>query len=183
MTLTPILTLKCVFFHFCKSLILLMRCHQISSVPVCVELTEFLDNIFKMPIFKPQFNFFEILKPIWLSIMRELWPYNFFQTFWFKGAKIMKLLHVKNLCIQTPKFIAFGAFFHGLPFFFLERNAVNWQVCQPSQGWVPGKSKIQGEPKKGRPSPPGLLEATEEVWFPSFIYVICFFLKDLAPKY
>ena len=29
---------------------------------VSVELTEFLDNIFKMPIFKPQFNFFEILK-------------------------------------------------------------------------------------------------------------------------
>ena len=53
---------KRLFFHFFKSLILLMRCHQISSVPVCVELTEFLDNIFKMPIFKPKFNFFEILK-------------------------------------------------------------------------------------------------------------------------
>merc|ERR1712243_183624 len=49
------------FFHFIKSLILLMRGHQISSVAVCVELTEFSD-IFKMPIFKPKFNFFEILK-------------------------------------------------------------------------------------------------------------------------
>ena len=39
-----------------------MKCHQISSVAVCVELTEFLDNIFNMPIFKPKFNFFEILK-------------------------------------------------------------------------------------------------------------------------
>ena len=29
-----------------------MRYHQISSVAVSVELTEFLDNIFKMPIFK-----------------------------------------------------------------------------------------------------------------------------------
>ena len=28
----------------------------------CVELTEFFDNIFKMPIFQPKFNFFEILK-------------------------------------------------------------------------------------------------------------------------
>ena len=39
-----------------------MKCHQISSVAVCVELTEFLDNIFNMAIFKPKFNFFEILK-------------------------------------------------------------------------------------------------------------------------
>ena len=29
---------------------------------VSVELTEFLDNIFNMPIFKSKFNFFEILK-------------------------------------------------------------------------------------------------------------------------
>ena len=39
-----------------------MRCHQISSEAVCAELTEFLDNNFKMPIFKPKFNFFVILK-------------------------------------------------------------------------------------------------------------------------
>ena len=38
------------------------RCHQISSVALCVELQEFLDNIFKMPIFKPILNFFEISK-------------------------------------------------------------------------------------------------------------------------
>ena len=38
-----------------------MRCHQISSVAVSVELTEFLDKIFQMHIFKPKFNFFEIL--------------------------------------------------------------------------------------------------------------------------
>ena len=37
-----------------------MRYHQISSVAVSVKLTEFLDNIFKMPIFKPKFNFLEI---------------------------------------------------------------------------------------------------------------------------
>ena len=36
-----------------------MRCHQISSVAVCIGLTEFLDNIIKMPIFKPEINFFE----------------------------------------------------------------------------------------------------------------------------
>ena len=39
-----------------------MRCHQISSVAVCVELMELLDNIFKVPIFKPKFDFLEILK-------------------------------------------------------------------------------------------------------------------------
>ena len=39
-----------------------MRCNQISSVAVCVELTEFLDNIFKLPIFKPKLNIFEIVK-------------------------------------------------------------------------------------------------------------------------
>ena len=41
-----------------------MRWHQISSVTVSVELTEILDNIFKMPIIKLKFNFFEILKAI-----------------------------------------------------------------------------------------------------------------------
>ena len=30
--------------------------HQISSVAVCEDLTEFLDNIFKMPIFKPRLS-------------------------------------------------------------------------------------------------------------------------------
>ena len=39
-----------------------MKCYQISSVAVCVELTEFLDNIFNMAIFKPKFHFFETLK-------------------------------------------------------------------------------------------------------------------------
>ena len=39
-----------------------MRCHLILSVAVCGELTEFLDNIFKMPISKLKFNFFEIFK-------------------------------------------------------------------------------------------------------------------------
>ena len=38
------------------------RCHLIASVALCVELIEFLDNIFKLPIFKPMHNFIEILK-------------------------------------------------------------------------------------------------------------------------
>ena len=38
------------------------RCHQISSIPLCGELTEFVDNIFKFPLFKLMLNFFEILK-------------------------------------------------------------------------------------------------------------------------
>ena len=61
LTLTLILTLKCVFLFF-KLVIFWMRFHQISSVAVCIELIDFLDNIFRMPIFKPQFDFFEILK-------------------------------------------------------------------------------------------------------------------------
>ena len=66
------------FFHFCKLLILLMRCHQISNVAVCVELTEFLDNIFKMSIFRSKFNFFEILKANMVEHPKRLWPYNYF---------------------------------------------------------------------------------------------------------
>ena len=38
------------------------RCHLIASVALCVELIEFLDNIFNMPIFKSKFNFLKILK-------------------------------------------------------------------------------------------------------------------------
>ena len=97
MTLTPILALKCVFFHFIKSLSFWMRCHQISSVPVCVELTEFLDNIFKMPIFKPKFTFLKFWKPIWLSIPRGLWPDNFFRYFDFKCPN-----HEKNYAWNIP---------------------------------------------------------------------------------
>ena len=37
-------------------------CSQILSGALCVELIEILDNIFKMPISKPKFNFFKILK-------------------------------------------------------------------------------------------------------------------------
>ena len=36
-------------------------CLLIWSVALCVELTEFLDNIFKMSIFKLKLNFFKIL--------------------------------------------------------------------------------------------------------------------------
>ena len=34
-----------------------MRCHQFSREEVCVEITEFLDDISNMPIFKTKFNF------------------------------------------------------------------------------------------------------------------------------
>ena len=49
---------------FCLNFLKLLRdrCNQISSALLCVELTLFLDNIFKMPIFKLKFDFFEILK-------------------------------------------------------------------------------------------------------------------------
>ena len=41
-----------------------MRCHQISSVTVSVEPTEFLDKIFNMPIFKQKFYLFKISKKL-----------------------------------------------------------------------------------------------------------------------
>ena len=62
------------FFPFFKLVILWMKCHQISSVAVCVESTEF----FYMSIFKPKFNFFEILKVNMVITPRGLWPCNFF---------------------------------------------------------------------------------------------------------
>ena len=49
-----------VFFKFFQIGHFGQFCSQISSVALFVELTEFLDNIFKMPIFKPIFKFCEI---------------------------------------------------------------------------------------------------------------------------
>ena len=54
-----------------------MRCHQISSIAVCVEQTEFLDNIFKLPIFKPKFNFLEILKANMKVIIHQSTGHHF----------------------------------------------------------------------------------------------------------
>ena len=63
-----------------------MRCHQISSVAVCVQLTEFLDNIFKMPIFKPKFNFFEIWKANMVKHPERVMTIYFFSRYFdFKG--------------------------------------------------------------------------------------------------
>ena len=58
-----------------------MRYHQISSVAVSVELTEFLDNISKMPIFKPKFNFFESLKANMVKNPMRAMTFSFFQIF------------------------------------------------------------------------------------------------------
>ena len=60
----------------------------------------------------------------------------------------MKLLHVKNLCIQTPKFIAFGAFFPGLPFFFCTKcGQLAGLSTQP--GLSPWKVQNPRRAKKG----------------------------------
>ena len=91
---------KNAFFNFFKFVILWMRCHQISSVAVCVELTEFLDNIFKMLIFKPNSTFLKFYKPIWLRILKGLWPYTFSRYFDFKRPKSWKNYRW-NSCAMT----------------------------------------------------------------------------------
>ena len=65
-----------------------MRCHQISSVAVGVELTEFLYNIFKMPSFKPKFNFFEILEANMVKHPEMVMTIYFFPRYFdFEGLK------------------------------------------------------------------------------------------------
>ena len=96
------------FFHFLKLVILWMICHQIFSVAVCVELTEFLDINFKMPIFKPKFNFFKFLKPIRLSIPGGFWPCNFFPDILILRGQNYKIIGVKKLQAMTLQFEALG---------------------------------------------------------------------------
>ena len=85
-----------------------MICHQIFSVAVCVELTEFLDITFKMPIFKPKFNFFKFLKPIRLSIPGGFWPCNFFPDILILRGQNHKIIGVKKLQAMTLQFEALG---------------------------------------------------------------------------
>ena len=82
--------LKCVFRFFRIGNFGLF-CRQISSVALCVQLTEFLDNLFKMPIFKPKFKFFEILKVNLVKHPKRVMTIKFiFQIFLFSGAKVIK---------------------------------------------------------------------------------------------
>ena len=55
---------------------------------VSVELTEFLDNIFKMPIFKSKFNFFEIFKANMAKHPERVMTIYFFSRYFdYKGPK------------------------------------------------------------------------------------------------
>ena len=95
LTLIPILTLKFVFSFFQISPFL-NEIPSDSSVAVCVELTHFSDNIFKIHIFKPQLNFLEFWAPILLSIPRGLWPYNFFpDVLILRGQNYENITHEK----------------------------------------------------------------------------------------
>ena len=58
----PNLTPKTSFFLFFQIRNFGQLCSQISSEALCVELTEFLDNIYKMLIFKPKLNLFSKFK-------------------------------------------------------------------------------------------------------------------------
>ena len=64
-----------------------MRCHQISSVAVCVELTEFLDSLSKMPNFKTKFTFFRIVKANKVKNPDRVMTKSFFRYFDFEGLK------------------------------------------------------------------------------------------------
>ena len=70
-------------------------CHQIWGVALCVELTEFLDKIFKLQIFGQKFNFFKIWKANMVKNLKRAMTFSFFQIFWFLAANGMKKLHVK----------------------------------------------------------------------------------------
>ena len=97
LTLTPILTIKLKF----KLVIFWMRCHQISSVAVCIGLTEFLDNIIKMPIFKPEINFFEgLIANMVNQSNRVMAIYIFLRCFEFKGSKSWKY-HASKICVPS----------------------------------------------------------------------------------
>ena len=84
-----------------------MRYHQISSVAVSVKLTEFLDNIFKMPIFKSKFNFFEILKANMVKYPERVMTIYFFRD-------ILILRGQKNENIMREKIGKFGSRFEAL---------------------------------------------------------------------
>ena len=58
----PNLTPKMCFFKFFQIGNFGQFCSQISSVALCVELTEFFNNLFKMPIFQLKSNISQILK-------------------------------------------------------------------------------------------------------------------------
>ena len=71
-----------------KILTLKIHCHHISSEALCVELTEFLDNIFNMPIFKLNFSFLEILKANMVEHPERVMTIYFFSRYFdFKGPK------------------------------------------------------------------------------------------------
>ena len=75
------LTLTPKRFPFFKLAILEQSCHQISCKALWVELTEFLGYNFKMLIFKPIFNFFEILKANMVKHPERVMTILFFQIF------------------------------------------------------------------------------------------------------
>ena len=76
LTLIPNLMPKMFFYLFWKGHFG-QFCHYISNVALSVELSKVLD---KINIFLSQIStFWKFWKPIWLSIPRGLWPYNFFQ--------------------------------------------------------------------------------------------------------
>ena len=76
------------FFLFFKINHFVNEYHQISIVAVSVELTELLDNIFKMPIYKPKFNFFEILKANMVKHPEKVMTIKFFLRYFdFKQPK------------------------------------------------------------------------------------------------
>ena len=86
-----------------------MRCHQILSVAVYVELTEFLHNSFEKTIFKQHFNFFEIFKDNMVKHPERVMSMRFFSPdILILRAKIMKILLVKYLRVVGSRFEALG---------------------------------------------------------------------------
>ena len=50
--------------------------------------------LFKMPIFELKLNFLKFQRPIWLRILRELWPYQFLSVILIlRGPNIEQFTH------------------------------------------------------------------------------------------
>ena len=78
-----------------------MQCYNIFSVALCVELTEFVNNIFKMPIFKPPFHFFEIFKAnIVKHLERVMTIYFFPDVLILRGKNPENIMHEIFACRQ-----------------------------------------------------------------------------------
>ena len=93
-----------------------------------------------MPVFKPIFKLFDILKPIWLKIMTGLWPYNVFpKKIVLRGPNNKIITHEivawQRIAIWGQTVPQIKNFKKMDPPFFLKKIGVSFlQLFDPKQG-------------------------------------------------